>query len=96
LTEEEIIKPRFGARLYGIGIVYSKNNSPKRLALRGLSLIALHYVLNFFSFGIPNLMNYAMTKDAMFLGEFIVYVFGIDILAFAGLTFLKYEPPAEA
>ena len=76
--------------LLGIGIVYSRNSSPKKLAMRGLSLIALHYALNFASFGIPYLIQYVQTADTAYLYEFFVYVFGIDILAFSGLTFLLF------
>ena len=76
--------------LLGIGIVYSRNSSAKKLAMRGLSLIALHYALNFTSFGIPYLIMYARTTDTMYLDEFFGYVFSIDILAFAGLTFLVF------
>ena len=76
--------------LLGIGIVYSRNSDPKKLAMRGLSLFALHYALNFASFGIPYLILYAQTTDTFYLQEFFFYVFGIDILAFAGITFLLF------
>ena len=76
--------------LLGIGIVYSKNSTPEKLAKRGLSLIGLHYALNLAAVGIPQLIIYAQTGDTMDLYEVYNYVFGIDILAFAGLTFLLF------
>ena len=76
--------------LLGIGIVYSRNSDAKKLAMRGLSLFILHYALNFTSFGIPLLIMYAKTANTMYLNEFFINVFGIDILAFAGLTFLIF------
>ena len=76
--------------LLGIGIVYSRNSSPQKLAKRGLSLIGLHYALNFFAFGIPLLLMFSRTSDSIYLTDFFNYMFGIDILAFAGLTFLLF------
>ncbi|MCL2053753.1 MAG: acyltransferase [Oscillospiraceae bacterium] len=76
--------------LMGAGIVYSKNSSPKKMALRGITLLTLHYALNFFAFGIPLLIKYAQTADGEMLQTFFNYTFGTDILAFSGLTFLLF------
>jgi uncharacterized membrane protein len=76
--------------LLGVGIVYSKNSAPKKLAMRGLKLIALHYIINIFTFGLPLLIHFFQTNDNTFLSESINYTLGIDILAFAGLTFLFF------
>jgi uncharacterized membrane protein len=76
--------------LLGTGIVYSKNSAPQKLAMRGLKLIALNYGLNLIAFGIPLLIRFFQTKDNTILNESIAHIFGIDILAFAGITFLFF------
>jgi uncharacterized membrane protein len=76
--------------LLGAGIVYSKNNTPLKMAVRGLKLIALHYILNVFAFGVPLLIRFFQTKDNTVLSKSLNYTFGIDILAFAGITFLFF------
>jgi uncharacterized membrane protein len=76
--------------LLGAGIVYSKNSTPQRLAVRGLKLIALHYIINVFTFGFPLLIRFFQTQDNTFLSESINYTLGIDILAFAGITLLFF------
>ena len=76
--------------LLGAGIVYSKNNEPKRLAKHGLNLLILHYVLNFAAFGLPSLIMFAQSADIAYKEDFFNYTFGVDILAFAGLTFLFF------
>ncbi|MCL2086747.1 MAG: DUF1624 domain-containing protein [Oscillospiraceae bacterium] len=76
--------------LLGAGIVYSKNREPKKLAMRGLQLFAANYVLNFVAFGIPHLIVFAQTKDVALIETILDTVFGVDILAFAGLAFLFF------
>ena len=76
--------------LLGAGIVYSKNNQPKKLVKHGLELLLLHYALNFASFGLPNLILLAQSGDIVYKEEFFNYTFGVDILAFAGITFLFF------
>ena len=76
--------------LLGVGIVYSRNRNPQKLAMRGLKLVLLHYGLNFTAFGVPSLVMYSQTQNAEYLGDFFTRTFGVDILAFAGLTFLFF------
>ncbi|MDR2546537.1 MAG: heparan-alpha-glucosaminide N-acetyltransferase domain-containing protein [Lachnospiraceae bacterium] len=76
--------------LLGAGIVYSRSSTPQKLATRGLILLGVHYLLNFFHSGLPDLVMYARTKDALYIEDFWIYTFGVDILAFAGLTFLFF------
>ena len=76
--------------LLGVGIIYSKNRTPKKLAVRGITLFAAHYLLNFLYSGIPRLIMLARTGDDYYRTSFWEYTFGIDILAFAGLTFLFF------
>lgn len=76
--------------LMGAGIIYSRNSNPKKLFTRGLTLLIMHYALNFIAFELPDLIMFAQTGDATFIKDFMTDVFGIDILAFAGLTFLFF------
>jgi uncharacterized membrane protein len=76
--------------LLGVGIIYSKNRTPKKLAFRGVILFAAHYALNFLCFGVPSLIMLARTGDEYYRTTFWQYNFGVDILAFAGLTFLFF------
>jgi uncharacterized membrane protein len=76
--------------LLGAGIAYSRNNEPKKQAVHGLKLFALHYALNFAAFGIPFLIMLMRTQDGVYREEFFNYLLGVDILAFAGLTFLFF------
>ena len=76
--------------LLGAGIVFSRNKSPKKLALRGASLIALNYALNFAAFGMPELILFAQTGDVAFWKDCVLYTLGVDILAFAGLALLFF------
>ena len=76
--------------LLGVGIIYSKNRTPEKLAFRGMMLFAANYVLNFLFTGFPHLIMLARTGDANYSTGFWQYTFGVDILAFAGLTFLFF------
>jgi len=76
--------------LLGVGIIYSKNRTPKKLAIRGVILFAAHYLLNFLYSGVPRLIMLAWTGDEYYSASFWQYTFGVDILAFAGLTFLFF------
>jgi len=76
--------------LLGAGIVYSRNKEPKKLAKHGLLLLALHYALNFGAFGLPNLIKLIQTGDVQYRDALFHYTFGVDILAFAGITFLFF------
>ena len=76
--------------LLGAGIVYSRHHEPKNMVKHGLKLLALHYVLNFVAFGLPYLTLFIQTGDAEYSEDFFNYLFCVDILAFAGLTFLFF------
>jgi len=79
----------------GIGIVYSRKSSPKNLLLRGVRLLILGFVLNFFRDFLPDCTIYLRTGDESYLQSGINYLFGIDILAFAGLVFLFFAAAAK-
>ena len=70
----------------GVGFVYSKNNDPKSLFIRGIKIYILAYVLNFFRGGI-----YALFWSIFLPGhrDLITYtLFAQDILQFAGLAMM--------
>lgn len=68
----------------GVGVIYTKNNTPLDLVRRGIRLYLLGYVLNFLRYGI-----YALA-DGLISGAFepetLEALFGPDILQFAGLA----------
>jgi len=73
----------------GIGMVYTKNNSTKAYAGRGLKLIVIGYLLNICRFLIPFLIGYALT------GNYDKYILPLpylvaenDVLLFAGLAMI--------
>lgn len=71
----------------GIGICYSRKNSPRDLFYRGLSLLGIGLVLNLFRFVLPDLLKYVLTGNEAWLGA-TFSLFSVDILQFAGLAFL--------
>ena len=70
----------------GLGIVYSRRNSPIELIDRGLKIILIAYLLNFLRSGMffltYDLINGAITKDSL------VALFESDILQFVGLALI--------
>lgn len=71
----------------GIGICYSKNNTPKNLLKRGFNLLGIGILLNLFRYVLPNLVKYALTNENTYLYK-TVSLFNVDILQFAGLAFI--------
>lgn len=70
----------------GVGMVYSRKNSPKDLVGRGIRLLILAYALNFLRSGV-----YFLTYDVINGVETtrtLSSLFGCDILHFAGLAFI--------
>ena len=70
----------------GVGFVYSKNNGPKALLVRGIKIYILSYVLNFFRGGM-----YAIAVGILRsrYSEIITYsLLNQDILQFAGLAMI--------
>ena len=70
----------------GVGVIYSRRQEPKCLIKRGIFILILAYILNFFRYGIYALGDgiiegkfYAETDDAFFVQ---------DILHFAGLALM--------
>ncbi len=98
---DTVIGGPFSAPMYmfamGVSIEYSRRRTPKAIALKGLDLILISYVLNIYRFLIPYLFGYAFSGDReQFIEPLIYRVLGNDILLFAGIAlcvialFLKY------
>ena len=74
----------------GVGLVYSRKNTPKMLFSRGVILFILGFVLDFFRDFLPQLWLYRVTGDIDQLILGIHWLFGIDVLAFAGFTLMFF------
>ena len=70
----------------GVGLIFSRNNDPKDLIKRGFKIYLMGYVLNFFRYGIYNLLVTLITgKVSKSLWNSL---FEQDILQFAGLAMI--------
>lgn len=76
--------------ILGAGIVYSKRSNPKYLFRRGVSLLAMGYMLSVFSDVIPGAILAHKFNDMSYLTEGIEYLGGFDILHFSGLAFIFF------
>ena len=84
----------FGAATFmfcmGLGIAYSRNNTPEGLIRRGGMLLFFAYLLNFVRSIPPYLFCYAMDKDPEWLLLCKFDIFNVDILHFAGLALMLF------
>lgn len=73
----------------GIGMVYTKHNKPKDFFIRGIKLVILGYILNFFRetllLIIANLFNLSNSYEDVSLFSSLM---NVDILQFAGCSFI--------
>ena len=76
--------------LLGVGIIYSKNAKPGLLFKRGVILIAIGYLLNLARGFLPMLLSWKMSGSAEWIPYLMIEPFRIDILQFAGLTFIFF------
>lgn len=76
--------------LLGVGVVYSRKNTPKILFVRGIKIFVLGYVLNFIRDFIPYMILGKMDNDLESIEEAWNSLLGIDILMFAGLTLMFF------
>ena len=88
---DTVIGGPFSAPMYmfamGVGMSYTKRNSPADYLARGAKIFGLAYILNICRFLIPYSIGYAVTKDYEVYIEPLMYkVLGNDILTFAGLA----------
>jgi len=83
----DIIGSEFGAPVFmammGMSIVYSKNNDPNNLLKRGILLFISGYILNI----VRSLLAYIIMPDMDYFST-LESLFLIDILPFAGLSFI--------
>ncbi|MFF2093751.1 heparan-alpha-glucosaminide N-acetyltransferase domain-containing protein [Paenibacillus sp. NPDC058174] len=78
--------------LLGVGVIYSRRNTPARLVKRGLLLITAGYMLNLFRSVLPAWVNMKLGFEPYERISTLFYdnFFYIDILQFAGLTMLYF------
>ncbi|WP_310603652.1 heparan-alpha-glucosaminide N-acetyltransferase domain-containing protein [Anaerosporobacter sp.] len=72
----------------GIGMVYTKHDSVKDFVRRGVKLILMGYALNFFRETLLMLLANGMGVQTDYQKALIDTIGTIDILQFAGMTFL--------
>ena len=70
----------------GLGLIYSRNTTPKKMAIRGTKLLRNGYLLSFFKGTLPLLIGvylFGVTSQYGVADSF----FGVSILQFAGMAF---------
>lgn len=72
----------------GVGIVYSKHQEPFYLIKRGILLMLLGLVVNLGEYFVPHYLGKALLGKDVFALPTYLYLFIIDILAFAGMAFI--------
>lgn len=72
-----------------IGICYARKKEARTLAKRGVALLLIGLLRNVFRYVIPFFIGYAVTGEKLPLNAF-PFLFGVDILEFAGLAFLFF------
>ena len=81
----------FGAATFmicmGIGMCYSRNQTPAAYVQRGLALLTMGQFLNIMRDSIPSLIAWEITGEQFFIAH-VLLVLQSDILSFAGLAFL--------
>lgn len=90
---DTVIGGPFSAPMYmfvmGVGMCYTRKNSPMEHFVRGAKILAVGYILNICRFLIPYSIGYAITSDYGYYIEPLLYkVLGNDILIFAGLAMM--------
>lgn len=90
---DSVIGGPLGAPMFllcmGATVHFTRANSPKDLALRGLKLVFIGFLLNIFRFLVPDLVGYMLTGDEeRFITSLPYRVFGNDVLQFAGIAFI--------
>ena len=90
---DTIIGGPFSAPMYmfvmGVGMCYTRRNTPKEHFIRGAKIFTVGYALNICRFLIPYSIGYFITGDYAYYIEPLIYkVFCNDILTFAGLAMM--------
>lgn len=71
----------------GIGVVYSKNNTPQQMMKRGCRILLTGYFLNLIRYGIPAVITHFCGGSATEYTNSGQLFFEVDILEFAGPAF---------
>jgi hypothetical protein len=75
----------------GVGMVYSRNQEPRYLIVRGIKLLQLGFFVNIGEFFVPYFLTGNLMNDwKRFPIANGLLLFCIDILAFAGMAFYAY------
>lgn len=77
--------------MLGTGIIYSKKSTAGILLKRGIFLVCLGYILNFFRDYIPYFLLTMLNNDPEYIIEGWELLWGTDILHFAGLSFMFFS-----
>ena len=90
---DTVIGGPFSAPMYmfvmGVGMCYTRKNTPKDHFVRGAKIFAVGYILNICRFLIPYSIGYWITGDyATYIAPLLYKVLGNDILTFAGLAMM--------
>ena len=90
---DTVIGGPFSAPMYmfvmGVGMCYTRKNTPMEHFLRGVKIFAVGYVLNICRFLIPYSIGYWITGDyAKYIEPLLYKVLCNDILTFAGLAMM--------
>ncbi len=73
----------------GATVHYSKVKTPQKMVQRGLHILLIGFILNICRFFIPFIIGWLITGNAeKYLVPLPYFVFGNDVLQFAGLAFL--------
>lgn len=84
----------FGATLFmfcmGVGISYTKKNTPGLIILRGLTILIIGIVLNFLRYGLGMIITNAVNPNFYSSESIIIEILGNDILIFAGLAMMLF------
>lgn len=74
----------------GLGLAYTRHNSPKDIINRGILILILAFALNFFRDFIMHLVAFFITNDSTYLSMALMGLMVGDILPFAGLAFILW------
>lgn len=76
--------------ILGTGLVYSTKSEAVQLFKRGIYILSLGYLLNFLRGGLPTFTQLILDGDKELLGDIYEHMFSVDILQFAGASFLFF------
>ena len=79
----------------GVGLAYTRKNTPGDLARRGLRILLLGFAVAFFRDFLSMYVLYLRTGDPADLAVGIEEALGVDILPFAGLAFLFFAAASK-